>query len=132
VRAPHLSRQATFLGQRQPERTLGYPGRPRLIALALLLAGLAAGCGGGGRGTTTTSLTGSQTVRPPQVQAAHRPNIVFVLTDDLSLNLLRFMPHVRQMQRDGLTFQDYFVSDSLCCPSRASIFTGNFPHDTGV
>ena len=26
----------------------------------------------------------------------------------------------------------YFVSDSLCCPSRASIFTGNFPHDTGV
>ena len=37
-----------------------------------------------------------------------------------------------QMQREGLTFNDYFVSDSLCCPSRASIFTGNFPHDTGI
>src|SRR5262249_20131104 len=32
----------------------------------------------------------------------------------------------------GLTFRNYFVSDSLCCPSRASIFTGDFPHDTGV
>ena len=40
------------------------------------------------------------------------------------------MPHVQAMQRDGLTFNNYFVSDSLCCPSRSSIFTGNFPHDT--
>jgi N-acetylglucosamine-6-sulfatase len=61
-----------------------------------------------------------------------RPNIVFILTDDLSTNLLRFMPHVEAMQRDGLTFNNYFVSDSLCCPSRSSIFTGNFPHDTRV
>ena len=61
-----------------------------------------------------------------------RPNIVFILTDDLSTNLIRFMPHVRAMERDGLTFRNYFVSDSLCCPSRASIFTGDFPHDTGV
>ena len=60
------------------------------------------------------------------------PNIVFVLTDDLSMNLLRFMPHVRQMQRFGLSFSNYFVSDSLCCPSRSSILTGNFPHDTHV
>ena len=42
------------------------------------------------------------------------------------------MPHVLAMERAGLTFEDYFVSDSLCCPSRASIFTGDFPHDTGV
>jgi N-acetylglucosamine-6-sulfatase len=61
-----------------------------------------------------------------------RPNVVFVLTDDLSMDLLRFMPHVLAMARDGLTFRNYFVSDSLCCPSRASILTGNFPHDTGV
>ena len=65
-------------------------------------------------------------------QASGRPNIVFVLTDDLSRNLVRFMPHVLAMERAGLTFEDYFVSDSLCCPSRASIFTGDFPHDTGV
>ncbi len=57
---------------------------------------------------------------------------MFVLTDDLSMNLLRFMPHVLAMERGGLTFTNYFVSDSLCCPSRASIFSGNFPHDTHV
>jgi len=69
---------------------------------------------------------------PSRGQAADRPNIVFVLTDDLSRNLVRFMPHVLAMERAGITFEDYFVSDSLCCPSRASIFTGIFPHDTGV
>ncbi len=61
-----------------------------------------------------------------------RPNVVFVLTDDLSWDLLRFMPHVRQMQRDGMTFRQFLVSDSLCCSSRATIFTGEFPHDTHV
>ncbi|HWD63648.1 MAG TPA: sulfatase-like hydrolase/transferase [Solirubrobacteraceae bacterium] len=60
------------------------------------------------------------------------PNVVFVLTDDLSMNLLRYMPQVQALQARGLTFRNYFVSDSLCCPSRTSIFTGNFPHDTGV
>jgi N-acetylglucosamine-6-sulfatase len=70
-------------------------------------------------------------------RAAHselsvRPNIVFVLTDDLSWNLVRYMPHVLQLQRDGVTFGRYFVTDSLCCPSRTSIFTGLFPHDSGV
>lgn len=69
---------------------------------------------------------------PPAAQAASRPNVVLVLTDDLSMNLVRFMPHVLAMERNGLTFEDYFVADSLCCPSRASIFTGDFPHDAGV
>ena len=74
---------------------------------------------------------------PPARPAAHppdrpRPNVVFILTDDLSWNLVPFMPHVRQMQRDGMTFTNYFVTDSLCCPSRASIFSGRYPHNHGV
>lgn len=68
----------------------------------------------------------------PAASSGRRPNIVFVLTDDLSLNLVQFMPHVLKMQKDGVTFTNYFVTDSLCCPSRSSIFTGRYPHDTGV
>jgi arylsulfatase A-like enzyme len=64
--------------------------------------------------------------------SAGRPNIVFVLTDDLSWNLVQYMPHVLKMQKDGVTFANFFVTDSLCCPSRSSIFTGRYPHDTGV
>jgi N-acetylglucosamine-6-sulfatase len=61
-----------------------------------------------------------------------RPNIVFVLTDDLSNDLVRFMPQVARLKRDGMSFSRYYVTDSLCCPSRSSIFTGELPHDTGV
>jgi arylsulfatase A-like enzyme len=63
---------------------------------------------------------------------ADRPNIVFVLTDDLATNLVQFMPQVLDMQKMGATFTNYFVTDSLCCPSRSSIFTGKYPHNTGV
>ena len=47
-------------------------------------------------------------------------------------NLVQYMPHVQALQPAGTTFADYFVTDSLCCPSRSSIFTGDFPHNTGV
>jgi|HubBroStandDraft_1064217.scaffolds.fasta_scaffold86063_1 N-acetylglucosamine-6-sulfatase len=61
-----------------------------------------------------------------------RPNILFVLTDDLSWDLVSHMANVRAMQKQGITFSHYFVTDSLCCPSRSSIFTGKYPHNTGV
>ena len=72
--------------------------------------------------------------KPGVAAASQRPNIVFVLTDDLAWNLVtpKFMPNVTQLERQGETFLDYIVADSLCCPSRASIFTGLFPHDSGV
>jgi hypothetical protein len=63
-----------------------------------------------------------------------RPNIVFVLTDDLDWSLVtaQSMPHAIALERRGETFDHYVVADSLCCPSRSSIFTGLFPHDSGV
>ena len=59
-------------------------------------------------------------------------NVVFILTDDLSANLVQYMPNVQALAKDGTTFSQYTVTDSLCCPSRSSIFTGRFPHNTGV
>jgi arylsulfatase A-like enzyme len=89
-----------------------------VVAAILALAGAAAG---------------QASSSPSAVSAAKaRPNVVFVLTDDLSWNLVKYMPHVRQMRQNGVTFTRYFVTDSLCCPSRSSIFTGRFPHNTKV
>jgi arylsulfatase A-like enzyme len=110
----------------------------RVLAIALLAFAClgSAACGGGSHKKPSPSAT-----RPPRVGGTPptasrpfrgRPNIVFVLTDDLSSDLVRYMPHVLAMERHGLTFTNYFVSDSLCCPSRASIFTGDFPHTTQV
>lgn len=68
----------------------------------------------------------------PSRPRGRRPNIVMVMADDLSGDLLRFMPTVSAMARDGASFTRYYVANSLCCPSRATILTGRYPHSTGV
>jgi arylsulfatase A-like enzyme len=65
-------------------------------------------------------------------KSAARPNIVFVLTDDLSMNLVPYMPHVQALMQRGMNFTNFTVTDSFCCPSRASTFTGEYPHNTKV
>jgi len=103
-----------------------------LVGAAVIVGAIVALAQTGGSNRRTPGTGASRAVRAKAGGADAGPNVVFVLTDDLSMNLVRFMPHVLAMERAGLTFEDYFVSDSLCCPSRASIFTGDFPHDTGV
>lgn len=81
------------------------------------------------RGSTSTEAAAEN---PPAERTDKRPNFVFILTDDLSWNLVQYMPRVAKMRADGATFSNYFVTDSLCCPSRASILTGRYPHNTGI
>lgn len=102
---------------------------PPLVAVCVWLAWQAEG-----RPATRSTQPASAPAQsvPARAAARARPNVVFVLTDDLTGNLLRFMPHVQAMQGQGATFENYFVADSLCCPSRASILTGKLPHNTGV
>ncbi|HZC70575.1 MAG TPA: sulfatase [Jatrophihabitans sp.] len=96
-------------------------------------ARLAAPIGSAAAPTGTASATGTGTATATATApATNRPNIVFVLTDDLSTDLVRYMPHVRQLAAEGMSFTNYTVTDSLCCPSRTSIFTGEFPHNDGV
>ncbi len=62
-----------------------------------------------------------------------KPNIVFILTDDLDARSIRFMPKLKSLVVDrGTTFANFFVTNSLCCPSRSSILTGDYPHNHGV
>ena len=61
-----------------------------------------------------------------------RPNVVLVLVDDMSTDLLKTMRSAKTMREQGASYPHSFVVDSLCCPSRASTFTGQYPHQTGV
>jgi arylsulfatase A-like enzyme len=61
------------------------------------------------------------------------PNIVVILTDDQRLDQLAEMPTVqRELVAKGMTFQQFFVNNPLCCPSRATILTGTLNHTNGV
>jgi arylsulfatase A-like enzyme len=79
----------------------------------------------------TSGVTEKQ-ASPTPPKLPRRPNIIFVLTDDLATTLVPYMPHVQSLERAGTSFRNYYVVDSLCCPSRSAIFTGQFPHDDGV
>jgi N-acetylglucosamine-6-sulfatase len=62
-----------------------------------------------------------------------RPSLVLVLTDDQRWDTLWAMPSVRRiLGRRGVTFRNSFVVNPHCCPSRATILTGQYSHSTGV
>ncbi len=65
--------------------------------------------------------------------SAAAPSVLLIVTDDQRWDTLWAMPHVQQLIADeGVTFSDAFVVNSLCCPSRSSILTGDYSHTTGV
>ena len=73
---------------------------------------------------------------PPVAMAdsVEQPNILLINLDDLrGAGTLPVMPRVRAYFQDsGRTYTENYVSTPLCSPSRASLFTGRFPHNNGV
>ena len=62
-----------------------------------------------------------------------RPNVVVVLTDDQDSRSLSVMPEVRRrLSNRGVTFENSFVTYSLCCPSRTTLLTGQYAHNHRV
>jgi N-acetylglucosamine-6-sulfatase len=69
----------------------------------------------------------------PTAEAATRPNFVFILADDMRKDDLKYMPKTRHLLGDrGMRFNNAYVSNALCCPSRATILRGQYAHNTGV
>jgi arylsulfatase A-like enzyme len=92
----------------------------RWIAMAALVAGIAAAAG--------LASSNARSASP-----AVRPNVVVLMTDDQTVESMRVMPNVRALVADqGVTFDNSFVSYSLCCPSRATFLTGQYAHNHGV
>ena len=100
--------------------------RRAAVLVALAVAVIAAGCGG----------DSDDASRPPVTKAIEAlPNFVIVLSDDQSQASFnrRVMPRTFALLDDGGTsFPNSVVSSNLCCPARAGILTGDYPHNTGV
>lgn len=68
-----------------------------------------------------------------QRRLAGKPNIIIILTDDQRSDTLQYMPIVKdRLGGDGVTFANAYATTPLCCPSRVSLYTGLYAHNTGV
>lgn len=62
----------------------------------------------------------------------NRPNIVLIIADDLDLRLgtIATMPNLQKLLvQQGLSFDNFYVTDSICCPSRSTFFRGQYVHN---
>ena len=80
--------------------------------------------------------TGCGAVADAQVTTDRPNNIVFILADDLDKRLLTShlsdYPNIQALAAHGVTFNNAFVTNALCCPSRSTILTGQYSHNHGV
>lgn len=77
--------------------------------------------------------TGGVEVQPSPSEDPERPNVLVVVTDDMRPDGLNAMPFtVRWLVEGGRTHTNAYATTPLCCPSRASIFTGRYAHNHGV
>ncbi len=67
------------------------------------------------------------------------PNIILIITDQQrfdTINALGFdymdTPNIDRLVREGVSLNNCFINASVCAPARASLFSGYWPHNTGV
>ena len=110
--------------KRLPARWLGFPA----VAAAVLAVGV----------LVLASVTQAGAAIPNGVAGA-RPNVIFIVADDLGLGDLRCYgnpyvdtPVIDRLARDGVRFTDYYTPSPLCAPARAALLTGRYNHRTGA
>ncbi len=75
--------------------------------------------------------------RPSSAGDARRPNIVVILSDDMGYSDLGCYggeietPNLDALASKGVRFTQFY-NNARCCPSRASLMTGLYPHQAGV
>ena len=101
------------------------------LAIAQMILG---GCAGGGPSTASSSgATSSGTGTTSVAALGAKPNIVFIVTDDLDVESIASMPKLQAfMVNVGASFQNSFASNPVCCPSRASMLRGQYSHNHRV
>jgi len=71
-----------------------------------------------------------------------RPHILFIMSDDHTSQAISAYggiladicptPNIDRIAKEGMLFENCFVTNSICTPSRSAIFTGNYSHLNGV
>jgi arylsulfatase A-like enzyme len=111
-----------------------------LISLLVLFGSLLLGCVPGTVPPDATPTPRSILTITPQsdvrvLPKADRPNILFILTDDLDAELgtTNYMPRYHELLvSQGLSIEDFFTTIPVCCPSRTTFLRGQYAHNHGV
>lgn len=110
-----------------------------ILLLAVLLLAACQGANNAGDVQPTATPRAVLTITPKQdvevIPDQERPNFVFILTDDLDskLGTIEYMPYLKDLLiSKGLTIEDYFVSNPVCCPSRSTYLRGQYNHNNQV
>jgi arylsulfatase A-like enzyme len=118
-----LDRGEEAMSRRRHRATATGPPRRAVAAAALLCAGAVA----------AASLLSAPAAAGKRPKGDERPNVVVVMSDDQTADSMRYMAQTReQLGGQGATFANSFASFPLCCPSRATFLTGQYPHNHGV
>lgn len=74
-----------------------------------------------------------------QVQKKKRPNIIFILADDLGYGDVGFngqmlisTPNIDKLAKEGIQFSQFYAGTSVCAPSRASLMSGKHTGHTYI
>ena len=71
------------------------------------------------------------------LQAAGKPNILYILADDMGFSDIGCYgseietPNLDALAKGGLSFTQFY-NTARCCPTRASLLTGLYPHQAGI
>lgn len=130
----HCTAYAVPSGRGDPKDTmqaLVRSGTTALIVLLLAVAGVTLAEQSSTMPSAVQAAVGSPALTGPG--DADRPNIVFVMTDDMREDDLRWMPRTRELLADrGIDFADAISPHPLCCPARAEMVTGQYAQNNGV
>lgn len=82
--------------------------------------------------TATVTVDGGKAIEASS-KRTERPNVLMIMVDDMRTDELRWMPNVQKLiAKQGVTFKNGMAGFPLCCPARASVLTGQLPHNHGV
>jgi arylsulfatase A-like enzyme len=128
-----------FANPTTPSRALKAARLAFAAGVLALLAALVFAAGHGAEATPAAAASAKSRAAKP------RPNFVVIQTDDQTLDQLyagfrpgggaeiKAMPNTLALIADkGVTFNRYYVSYSLCCPSRVTLLTGQYAHNHNV